>query len=97
VDDVSRERAVRNEEFFRGANQAILREAEPDPDQQPIEFLCECSGVQCIARLRLAPLEWREAHTSDRLFVIAPGHEIPEVERVVRREDGYHVVEKLAS
>jgi hypothetical protein len=93
--DVRRERARRNEEFFRGANQAILREAEPVPPQEPIEFLCECASLTCAERLRLAPREWRNAHGNDLQFVVRPGHEIPDVEIVIRREEHYSVVEKL--
>jgi len=93
--DHRRERARRNEEFFRGANQAILREAEPVPAAQPIEFLCECASLTCVDRLRLAPREWRNAHENDRTFVVLPGHEYLDVERIVRREERYTVVEKL--
>jgi hypothetical protein len=94
--DHRRERALRNEEFFRGANQAILREAEPAPASEPIEFLCECASLTCADRLRLAPREWRNAHEDDRTFVVVPGHEVLEVERIVRREERYTIVEKLA-
>jgi hypothetical protein len=93
--DARRERALRNEEFFHGANQAILREAEPVPAEQPMEFLCECVRLGCADRVRLAPRDWRAAHEDDRTFVICPGHEVLDVERVVRREDAYAVVRKL--
>ena len=88
-----RERAIRNEEFFRGANQAIARDAD-DGDRR-IEFLCECARMECATRLRIAPDDWREAHDGHLCFVVADGHAILDVERILRHEDGYTVVEKL--
>jgi hypothetical protein len=88
-----RERALRNEEFFRGANRAIARDA--DDDHALIEFLCECASIECTTRLRIAPDDWRDAHEGDLCFVVAPGHVFPDVERVVRSEPRYDIVEKF--
>ena len=93
MSDSRLERAVRNEEFFRGANRAIVRDA--DGDEGLLEVLCECASLECTTRVRIAPDEWREAHERDLCFVVALGHVIPKVERVVRRERNYTVVEKF--
>jgi hypothetical protein len=36
--------------------------------------------------------EYREIRSHEDGFVIKPGHEKPDVERVVREQDGYRVV-----
>jgi hypothetical protein len=93
VDEARLKRALRNEEFFRGANQAIARDA--DDVDRPIEFLCECAGLECATRLRIAPDEWREVHEQELRFVVAPGHVVLDVERVVCDAGDYQVVEKF--
>lgn len=93
MEEERKRRALRNEEFFRGANRAIARDA--DDEDEPIEFLCECAHLDCATRLRITPEEWAEAHEEELRFVVARGHVLPDVERVVREADGYQVVEKF--
>jgi hypothetical protein len=93
MDEARLQRALRNEEFFRGANQAIARDA--DTDAEPIEFLCECAHLDCVTRLLIPPRDWHAIHQQELHFVVAPGHVLPDVERVVSDAGGYQVVEKL--
>jgi hypothetical protein len=37
---------------------------------------------------------YERVRSDSRLYVIAPGHEIPAVERVIEQADGFDVVEK---
>lgn len=43
---------------------------------------------------RLTPQAYEELRGDPTLFAIVPGHEQPDVEDVVERHDGYHVVRK---
>ena len=92
-DEARRARATRNEEFFRGANRAIARDAEDE--DAPIEFLCECASMECTTRLVIEPEQWHEAHERDACFVVSPGHVYGDVERVVQRKERYEIVEKF--
>jgi hypothetical protein len=41
--------------------------------------------------------EWEAIHQHEDRFAVAPGHEAPNVERVVQICDGYLVVQKFSS
>jgi hypothetical protein len=58
------------------------------------EFLCECSNAHCTATLPISLLEYKGIRSSPRLFVVLPGHESPEVERVAESHATFSLVEK---
>jgi hypothetical protein len=94
MDAGSVERLAKNESFFRQVNERIKDVANGVSDEDSFEFLCECSDPSCTARisLKLADYEWVRANPAR--FVLAPGHNAPQVEHVVEREDEHVVVEK---
>lgn len=61
------------------------------------EFACECGDADCSERIPLTPSEFAALRANPRRFAIVPGHEMPEVERVVAPSDGFTVVEKTGS
>jgi hypothetical protein len=94
VDDLSRQRAKRNESFFRTVNEEIDDQLRAVATR---DYVCECIDVGCAERVRLRRGEYEAVRAGgDRRFLVVPGHEAPDVERVVERHDGYVVVEKLA-
>jgi hypothetical protein len=60
----------------------------------PSSTECECGDETCFDKLTVSLGEYRDVRSRDDWFLIAPGHEKVEVERVVERRDGYWVVEK---
>jgi hypothetical protein len=93
-------RVVENEAKFRLVNERIQDVVRGDEAQfgEPLEdifIVCECGAIDCTAAigLPLSVYEWTRA-ASER-FAVAPGHELPEFERIVRPGDGYAIVEKL--
>jgi hypothetical protein len=88
------QRMVRNEALFREANEAIRRGLWPGETRGPIRFRCECSMADCQEVVEIPLEEYKSARESDRRFILLPGHEVPEAEQVVEREDDYVVVEK---
>ena len=62
-----------------------IREEQDDDPDAPIAFLCECSRLDCRDRI----------HRDSEAFVLVPGHEMPEVERIVDQEGDYLIVRKL--
>ena len=92
------ERLGRNEDRFRVANEAVERatqvEARP---QEKIDYVCECGAATCSALVQLSTEEYEAVRHHAARFIQLPGHDIPEVERIVHEGDGYIVVEKIGA
>ena len=90
------ERIARNEARWRELNAELergLSDIDRDPDERAA-FVCECAKPDCVEMVKLKLEAYQRAHEDDRHFVILPGHQMPEVERVIDEGDGYIVVEK---
>jgi hypothetical protein len=90
---VSLEQLVRSQVLLREVNDRIAEIVSADGDV-PAEFLCECSDGDCVETLRLTLLEYRGIRSLPNLFVILPGHEAAEVDRIVEAHAGFILVEK---
>ena len=90
-------RIAANEASFREINATLhegLSKAELEAEE-PVAFVCECGVASCHALVRI-PLDRYEAARAHRdRFVIVPGHEAPDVERIVERDEVWAIVEKL--
>jgi len=64
-------------------------------NQVAVPFYCECSDLGCRMRLELTPAEYEKIHKNKRRFIVVNGHEVPQIENVVERNENYSVVEKL--
>jgi diaminopimelate decarboxylase len=84
------DRIVQTEQFFRAINEEIARHDGHGTTQ----FLCECGNSACAESIALTADALRHLHADGDLFVVLPGHEIPDVETVVDRHDGYLLVRK---
>jgi hypothetical protein len=85
-------RIVQTEVFFRAINDEI---AQHDGTADTL-YMCECGNPLCRDSIRLAPGAIEKLHSSRRHFVVLAGHEIPDVETVVDRADGYVIIRKNA-
>ena len=93
--DAREERLARNEVLFRDVNERIEQVAVPQgPDPHVFEFFCECANVDCTLRLPMTLAAYEEVRLDSTWFVVAPGHDRPEIEEVLRRTDAYQVVKK---
>ena len=91
----SPDRAAKNEELFREVNSNITRLEERFGSTRMLELICECERAECHAGLVVDfAIYAAERHNRLRFFVL-PGHEDPEVEKVVSRTPSYLVVEKV--
>jgi hypothetical protein len=79
---------------FREVNDRIREVTERFGMTGPIDFICECSREDCVENVSLAIGEYESVRSSPKLFVIVPGHETPEVERVVDANERFVLVEK---
>jgi hypothetical protein len=96
VVDAREERLAKNETLFREVNEGIEGAASPHgrDDGHPFEFLCECSNLDCTLLLPLTLREYEGVRENSTLFIVAPGHELPEIETVVLRRGTYQIVTK---
>jgi mannose-1-phosphate guanylyltransferase len=90
----SLERLARNQTLFREVNERIETIAG---DNEVVEFLCECSNTDCADAIELEVSEYERVRSNATWFVIKQDHDLPQVERVISRADGYAVVEKLVA
>jgi hypothetical protein len=88
------ERIARNEATFRRINEDIGRGRDAEDDTTLVGFVCECGDGECSRLIEMTPAEYQAVRADPRHFAIVNGHEIPGVERVLRRTDRYAVVEK---
>lgn len=88
-------RLAANEDTFREVNEGIARGRWPGDANAAIGFRCECARLGCNRLVELSLTAYEQVRTHPRRFIVEPGHELPEVETVVQRRDGYVVVEKL--
>lgn len=89
------QRAARNEALFREVNENIADLEERFNTSGESAFVCECSRADCTERVAVDPATYRRVRDESRLFFVRPGHEDPEIERVVERQPDYLIVEKI--
>lgn len=92
-------RQARNESLFREVNERIAELGEKAEASLPggaVDFLCECGAAGGCGQHVRVPLDMYErVRLQDDRFVVRPGHETPELERVVTRTESYVVVDKI--
>lgn len=95
---MSDERARRvglNEAIFRQVNEQIRSlNNEFGMQESTMTVICECGDADCTDRLELTVATYERVRSDSLLYVVAPGHEIPDVERVVDHVEGYDIVQK---
>jgi hypothetical protein len=88
------ERAAENEARFREANEQIQeRVLELGVREQPAPYLCECDDRGCTTIVLLTAAEYEDVRSESRRFVVAPGHQTPDV-RVLTERGAFTVIEK---
>jgi hypothetical protein len=95
VDERLQGRIAENEALFRQVNEAIERGQWPGEEDSDTAYRCECARLDCNQMVSLTPKEYERVRTKPRRFVLLPGHQVPEIEKVVASGDGSGVVEKL--
>jgi hypothetical protein len=92
--DARAKQVARNESLFREVNERIEEIAESVFQSSNAGFFCECGDADCVELMELSVEEYDEIRSDPRRFVVKPGHELPDFERVVEQE-GYYVVQKV--
>jgi hypothetical protein len=92
------ERLGVNEAVFREVNERIQELADTfNLQDEPLDLLCECSRAECVDRISMTRAEYEEVRSEANQFALRPGHEEPDVERVIAERKGYNVVQKFGA
>ncbi len=86
----------RNEALFREVNEEIQGINRSFRGVDTMGVLCECGSPTCADQLEIGIADYQRVRSDSRLFIIVPGHEIPEFETVIERTARYSVVQKHA-
>ena len=90
-DDVWQRRMALAEANGRRINEAIERGRR---ERGSAAFVCECGRIGCSTTIGLTLDEYEHVRSDFDRFVLATGHETPDIEDVVERHAGYVVVRK---
>lgn len=108
---IAERRQIENEMIFRNANEKVgddINELDIQliKDDYPelasgkdiiLHFICECSDENCAERIPLKLSFYQKIHKNRDAFIIKPNHQVKEIEKVIRTEKDYSVVEKNKS
>jgi hypothetical protein len=88
-------RVAVNEAMFREINERIESIGDGlGVGTGTISAVCECGELMCVEQMQVTLGEYERIRRDPALFMLVPGHELPDVEEVVDRVDGYNVVRK---
>jgi hypothetical protein len=93
--DERAERVGKNEAVFRQVNERLKELGESfSLVAERSDFVCECGQATCVDPIQMSLDEYEHVRSNPAWFAILPGHEIPDVERIVENKAAYHIVEK---
>ena len=93
MDDRQKEHLAANEDLFRRINEKV-EDVAAQHGGDSHEFLCECSDPTCSKRVRVTLEDYRRVREDSRRFIVAKGHIVKEIERVVESAKDHAVIEK---
>jgi hypothetical protein len=96
--DPREKRLAQNEALYREINERVqaIATSHPDIGNTPHEYsyFCECSNADCNLQVVLPTAEYEWVRAKPTRFVVATGHDLPDIEHVVREGPGFLVIEK---
>ncbi|HZJ51273.1 MAG TPA: hypothetical protein VFF07_10620 [Actinomycetota bacterium] len=95
-DDLRARRIASNEALGRQINERIAAQRGVESGES-MSVVCECGDGDCESRLDVRWETYRAVRQNPMWFILVEGHEVLEMERVVKREGVLVVSEKIAS
>jgi len=89
-----RVRNATTQAIFRNVNERIAESAQRF-DSEDAEFVCECDDRSCTHRVAATLETYERAREDPTHFLLVPGHENGEIERVIESAPRYAIVEKF--
>jgi hypothetical protein len=84
-----------NEAVFRNVNEQISGvTTKLVAPVDTMRIVCECGARSCTEQFEIAPEDYERIRRDAELFVLKPGHDLPETETVVAKNDVYWTVRK---
>ena len=84
-----------------GLNEAVFRDINERIDElsrgfrvSTMQIVCECGHMGCAEQFEVEVATYERVRGDPELFLLLPGHEIPDVETVVESLDGANIVRK---
>ena len=87
----------KRQSLSREVNERIEELSEDFELLDEMEIMCECGYDSCNERIVLSEAQYEALRRIPTHFAVLAGHEIPRVERVVERDSGFIVVEKIGA
>jgi hypothetical protein len=88
------ERLAENETLFRTANERMAGWEEQHAQSQTERYYCECADTNCREKVLLRKADYEKVRADSGHFVVVLGHEVPDIETVIERQEGWAIVEK---
>lgn len=85
---------AQTEAFFRDVNERIAESAQRF-EADSTDFVCECADANCTHRVEATLDEYEGVRADGATFILTPGHEQHDIERVVENRGRFNVVEKV--
>jgi hypothetical protein len=84
-----------NEALYRAVNERIedLNDAF-GVLAESMAVICECGRLECTEQIQLDIPTYERVRADAAQFVVLPGHELPDVEHIVERHDGFNIIRK---
>jgi hypothetical protein len=94
VDERTR-RIGENEVLYRAVNEKIEDlNASFGMVTESMAVVCECGELECTEQIELDIPMYERVRSDPALFVVVPGHEIPDVETVVEEQADFNIIRK---
>jgi hypothetical protein len=88
------ERRATTEALFRDVNERIAESAERF-EADETDFVCECADANCTHRVSASISEYEQVRADPTTFLVTPGHEQGDIERVISDRGRFRIVEKF--
>jgi hypothetical protein len=84
-----------NEALYRSINEKIEDlNASCGMVAESRAVVCECCMLECAQQIDLEIPTYERVRSDPALFVVVPGHEIPDVESIVEAQSDFNVIRK---
>ena len=89
------DRVGENEALFRQLNERVSDiVTELSDAASSIDIFCECGERDCLEKVTVGRAQYEQVRENSLRFMVAPGHQVPDIETVVEEHEAFMVVQK---
>jgi hypothetical protein len=89
---------AQTQSIYREVNERVVEISEQRPLYAPAhDAICECAKPECSEPIAITAEEYERVRAHGTWFAVAPSehHVFPEIERIVDKNQGFWIVEKV--